>query len=298
MSRRPWRRCHPKEAPHATTGHRAVAHRRAVLSLCRSLLCTKLARMGSDVTDNNASRQPILDAVIALQGLRLAASTALAAANGQEVGEARIMARGQRVPAWMMRRTLTARHLLSTRPRTTAQQLRESIPVNNRCLHNGLSMVSIFDRDGTKPAARRILANETEGVYFLSYAPVQMRLVDHREVYLQGPLIGGEGSIMCLTSVRVLEAAHRYWQAVLHLAEPCRPESDLLPSLSARQQQIMELLRQGMADARVAQMLGVSTRTVRYEVAAVMTELGARSRFAAGLLYAEKFLQLNRSSPT
>jgi DNA-binding CsgD family transcriptional regulator len=155
-------------------------------------------------------------------------------------------------------------------------------------------MVSIFDRDGTTPAAQRMLENERGGIYYLSYVPVQMRVVDHREVYLQGPEIDGEGSVMCLTSARVLDAALRYWQAVLRLAEPCRPRADRVPDLSSRQRQIMELLRQGMADARVAQVLGVSTRTVRYEIAAVMDELGARSRFAAGLLYAEKLLHGDR----
>lgn len=254
--------------------------------------------MSRNDADGNGVRQPILDAVAVLQSHRLVASKALVDADGEDLADARIVVRGNtNIPAWMMRRSLTMRHLLSTRPRTDAWQLRESIPVNNRCLRNGLSMVSVFDRDGTTPAARRMLENEGGDIYHLSYVPVQMRVVDHCEVYLQGPEIDGDMSVMCLTSARVLEAAYRYWHAVLRLAEPCRPGADRVSNLSRRQRQIMELLRQGLADARVAQVLGVSTRTVRYEIAAVMDELGARSRFAAGLLYAEKLLHVDQPPP-
>lgn len=236
--------------------------------------------------DSNAARQPVLDAVVALQGHRAAVARSLEP-SGRDLPGARIVARGNAVPAELMRRAATWRHLLSTRPRTTARELRESLAVNRRCLAEGLAMHSVFDREGTTAAARRMLANEDCDAYYLSYAPVQMRLADHREVYLQGPDLGAEYTVMCVTTPVVLDAAYRYWGAVWELAEPCAAEPSDELSLSPRQRQVMELLGQGLSDARVAQQLGVSVRTVRYEVAAVMTLLGARSRFEAGLRYAE-----------
>ena len=239
-------------------------------------------------TDSNAARQPVLDAVVALQGHRLAVARSLEP-SGREVPGARIVARGHDVPGELMRRATTWRHLLSTRPRTTAPELRESLAVNRRCLADGLVMQSVFDREGTTAAAKRMLANEDCGAYHLSYAPVQMRLADHREVFLQGPDLGTDYTVMCVTVPAVLDAAYRYWNAVWELAEPCAPApSDRELPLSPRQRQVMELLGQGLSDARVAQQLGVSVRTVRYEVAAVMELLGARSRFEAGLRYAER----------
>ncbi|CAA9232740.1 MAG: hypothetical protein AVDCRST_MAG41-1074 [uncultured Corynebacteriales bacterium] len=238
--------------------------------------------------DTNRARQPVLDAVVALQGHRLAASTALAAAGGEPVGGARVVASGPTAtPATMMRHARGWRHLLSTRPLTDARQLRESLPGNDRCLRDGLEMISVFDREGTTPAARRLLAGEPGDVYFLSYAPVQMRLANHRVVYLQGPELGGAPSLMTVTTPPAIEAAYRYFRAVLDLATPCREDSAPAVPFTARQVRIMELLALGLADDRIAETLAVSTRTVRYDIAAVMDGLGVGSRFAAGMRYAE-----------
>ena len=47
--------------------------------------------------------------------------------------------------------------------------------------------------------------------------------------------------------------------------------------------QVVALLARGMKDEAVARRLGVSTRTMRRLVAATMDELGAQSRFQAGI---------------
>ncbi len=58
-----------------------------------------------------------------------------------------------------------------------------------------------------------------------------------------------------------------------------RPE--LLPLVTGRIRR--EMLRSGVTDDVAARKLGVSTRTVRRRVAAVMDLLGASSRFEAGV---------------
>ncbi|MFG1950586.1 response regulator transcription factor [Micromonospora sp. NPDC048830] len=50
--------------------------------------------------------------------------------------------------------------------------------------------------------------------------------------------------------------------------------------------QVVTLLAQGLTDDAVARRLGVSVRTVRARMARVATELGARTRFQAGVLAA------------
>ena len=186
-----------------------------------------------------------------------------------------------------MRASRQWRHLLSTRPATTGTQLSESLPNNRARVAEGLQMVSVFDHDGTDTAARALLAGESDGVYYLGYAPVQMRLVDRREVLVHGPQGERGGSILSLTAPAALDAAWAYWHAVMDTATACVGAAPQLESFTDRQHRVLELLSRDVGDERIAEALGVSVRTVRYEVAAVMEVLGVRARFAAGFAYAE-----------
>lgn len=52
--------------------------------------------------------------------------------------------------------------------------------------------------------------------------------------------------------------------------------------VSARQQDVVALLWADATDVQIAKALGVSVRTVRKDVADLMSQFGARSRFALG----------------
>ena len=75
----------------------------------------------------------------------------------------------------------------------------------------------------------------------------------------------------------------RYWHAVLKQAKPAWSGDADAHGFSTRQQRILEMMRQDLTDQAIADVLGISLRTVRYEVAAVMERLGVRSRFSAGV---------------
>jgi DNA-binding CsgD family transcriptional regulator len=60
--------------------------------------------------------------------------------------------------------------------------------------------------------------------------------------------------------------------------------------LSAREHELLALLSAGCTDESAAARLGISVRTVRRMMAAIMTRLGARSRFQAGLKAADRGL--------
>jgi DNA-binding CsgD family transcriptional regulator len=60
--------------------------------------------------------------------------------------------------------------------------------------------------------------------------------------------------------------------------------------LSARERELLALLSAGCTDESAAVRLGISVRTVRRMMAAIMTRLGARSRFQAGLKAADRGL--------
>ncbi|MFG1608405.1 LuxR C-terminal-related transcriptional regulator [Actinoplanes sp. NPDC049265] len=60
--------------------------------------------------------------------------------------------------------------------------------------------------------------------------------------------------------------------------------------LSPRERELLALLSAGCTDESAAARLGISVRTVRRMMAAIMTRLGARSRFQAGLKAADRGL--------
>jgi DNA-binding NarL/FixJ family response regulator len=59
--------------------------------------------------------------------------------------------------------------------------------------------------------------------------------------------------------------------------------------LTNRQVLIGRLMATGAKDAAIARQLGLSLRTVRAEVSALIAGLGARSRFQAGCLLVRRF---------
>lgn len=73
------------------------------------------------------------------------------------------------------------------------------------------------------------------------------------------------------------------WNAAIPLAssrEPCSPEDDC--ELEEAERSLLKFLAVGMTDETVARQLGISLRTTRRHIAALMSHLAASSRFQAG----------------
>lgn len=232
--------------------------------------------------DGVAARQSILDSAMHLMALRRRVLDDLSRQGKTPGGE--LVGVDADLGAWAMEQSHTWRHLLSTRPVTRAADLSRSMPNTRLALAGGLRMTSVFDRHGTDAGARRILEREPEGAYFFSHAPLEMRVIDHRMVWLAGPQ--EPRSILQLTSAQALDAAMKHWYAVLAQAVPCRVEASADSALTPRQRAIVELLLQDKTDEEVSRVLQVSVRTVRGEVAAVMAALGVHSRVGLGYVYA------------
>ncbi len=79
------------------------------------------------------------------------------------------------------------------------------------------------------------------------------------------------------------ELFERVWQLGVPVTD--LPEAT---ELDGRQQKLLRLLVSGSTDEAAALRLGVSVRTVRRMVAGIMTQLGARSRFQAGVKAADR----------
>jgi DNA-binding CsgD family transcriptional regulator len=228
-----------------------------------------------------AHRQAVLDAAALLQVRRT--ETAAALTEGRPVDAEVVESHQIKVAQHLIDEQESWTELLSVRPAATAVQLRASLPNTRALVTGGMRMTSVYDLDGVSPDARLLLAGETLGTYLVSAAPVQMKIVNRSHVLLQGPFHDGAGSVMAVRSQRCLEAAWRYWEAVLQAAFPVTESVTPLPDLTPRQHQVVVLMSTGSGDDAIAAALGVSVRTVRSEVAAIMDALGVQSRFAAGV---------------
>ncbi|GIL37228.1 helix-turn-helix transcriptional regulator [Phycicoccus sp. DTK01] len=196
--------------------------------------------------------------------------------------ECRIGAVGNDVNEWLTAEAVTWRHLLSVRPTATPAQLRMSLPGNRALVERGLEMVSVFDYERLDDECRRMLVAEPVGDYLFAVADIQMKVIDHERVLLEGPTVDGQFSVIDVRSPRVLEQAMSYWNAVLASAFGCGTERAEAVHLSERQERVVDLMQQGMTDEAVARHLRVSVRTVRSEVARILETLEVRSRFSAG----------------
>ena len=228
-----------------------------------------------------AARQAVLDAAAVLQVRR---SEVAALAARRELPDVEIVGVGHdAVNRWMEESSAGWRELLSMRPAATTTQLRVSLPHNRTLLEAGLRMVSIFDADGMELDARVLLANEPVGTYLFGVAPVQMKIVDRRRVLLQGPVIDDQPTVMAVGSAPCLEAAWRYWETAVESSLPAGDATAAISDLTPRQRQVVALMATGVGDEAIAASLGVSVRTVRSDVAALLDQLGVRTRFAAGV---------------
>jgi DNA-binding NarL/FixJ family response regulator len=67
-------------------------------------------------------------------------------------------------------------------------------------------------------------------------------------------------------------------------ATPLKPDRGAAPArrLTPAQQEVLELMAQGLNDGAIARRAALSITTVRRHITAIMTRLNVSSRFAAG----------------
>lgn len=107
----------------------------------------------------------------------------------------------------------------------------------------------------------------------LDSVPVRMQIVDGTAVVMRVPP-GTEAAVVVREPV-IVTALAGYFDLMWGKAIP-------VPHMSSLQNAVLNLLAQGMTDATIARVLGVSPRSVRRQVAALQERAGVGSRFALG----------------
>ncbi|MEI2609756.1 MAG: response regulator transcription factor [Candidatus Promineifilaceae bacterium] len=65
------------------------------------------------------------------------------------------------------------------------------------------------------------------------------------------------------------------------LPHPGNDDTLLIENLTSREQQVLQLLAEGLPNKNIARQLAISEHTVKFHVNAIMTKLGAQSRTEA-----------------
>jgi DNA-binding CsgD family transcriptional regulator len=174
---------------------------------------------------------------------------------------------------------------------TRHQDLEAFVPshrYNRELVEAGLRMTSFFDISDGSPTVTDFIVSADDMPYHISFGPIQLKLLDCERVIVEGPLLNGRRSLMMIHGTEAVNAAKQYLRAVRCSAVRAVDLRERYPAgLTPRQHVIAALLGDGCTDEEIADRLTLSVRTVRYEVARLMEALEVKTRFAAGVRYAE-----------
>jgi DNA-binding CsgD family transcriptional regulator len=136
------------------------------------------------------------------------------------------------------------------------------------------------------PAGRRIVqacAEAGEQARLLPRVPMKMKLADHTTALLPLTPTGTAGALVIRAPV-IIAALREYFELLWDRATPLSAQRPAAPGdrLTPTQQAVLEMMAQGMHDARIAHQAEISVTTVRRHITAIMKRLGVSSRFAAG----------------
>ncbi|MDE9366061.1 LuxR C-terminal-related transcriptional regulator [Luteipulveratus sp. YIM 133132] len=157
-----------------------------------------------------------------------------------------------------------------------------SAVLNARSLARGVRM------DGFAPAyTDEYLAgpNAVGALAVSPRAPLSLTVLDRRIV-----LVGtgrNDPALIVATDRSVVRSANRYLDRLAEISVPIQPSwrsKAIAPTY--RQLRIMALLAQGAGDESVARVLGITSRTVRADVAELAAAFGTRSRLELGVAWA------------
>jgi DNA-binding CsgD family transcriptional regulator/sugar-specific transcriptional regulator TrmB len=186
----------------------------------------------------------------------------------------------------------------------TAEALDASRPLDQALLDRGVDVRSVFldsvRNDPPTAAYARWLTESGGQCRTVPVLPLRMIIVDRREAVVPlnpdrssagAVLLRGPGMVAALCAL-----FDQTWEAAAVLGVTPKRDDQ---GLTAQEKSVLRLLAQGDTDESAARKLGVSARTVGRLTADLMAQLGARSRFQAGVRAAERgWLTPTATQPT
>ncbi|MFE1900490.1 LuxR C-terminal-related transcriptional regulator [Streptomyces yangpuensis] len=169
-----------------------------------------------------------------------------------------------------------------------------SRPLDRRALARGIEMRSVYQdsarNDPTTLAYARWLTEQSGQVRTSPLLPPRLLVFDRTVAVVPIDPAHSRLGALCTSAPGIVASLvtlfEQTWQAAVPLgADRCRTD-DSRPS--AAELELLKLLASGMTDEAAGKRLGVSLRTVRRQMSALMERLHATSRFEAGLKAAQQ----------
>ncbi|MFD1946557.1 helix-turn-helix transcriptional regulator [Nocardioides aestuarii] len=120
-----------------------------------------------------------------------------------------------------------------------------------------------------------------EQIRVVPEVPTRLAVIGNRAMVPEPPGLSSERRVI-VRQPAVVDMFRAYFEALWDraVAVPALERGDATPDLD---ELLLAQLAEGAKDEQIARILGISLRTVRRRVAAMMTELGVDSRFQAGV---------------
>ncbi|MEV7423357.1 MULTISPECIES: helix-turn-helix transcriptional regulator [unclassified Streptomyces] len=173
----------------------------------------------------------------------------------------------------------------------TEESVRAARPLNERALARGVRFRSIYIdsvlRDRVTRSHARWMAEHHCEVRTAPSLPMRLLIVDTTAAVVSGLPGQGTGATLLfrnrlvVLAMRALFEAH--WDHASRFPQEAAPHESALDEITPQERRLLELLAEGLTDSTVARSLGISVRTERRKLAALMERLGVSSRFAAGV---------------
>ncbi|HEV8555772.1 MAG TPA: LuxR C-terminal-related transcriptional regulator [Actinophytocola sp.] len=145
-------------------------------------------------------------------------------------------------------------------------------------VERGVRFRNIYARAALEvPGAAEMLRKSQEGGWqcrVYPYLPMRLVLVDERAALLPLGLTGVEGAVLVRAPV-ITSALRTYFELLWSRAVSVDGNAAKVPP---EQDQVLRLVLTGMTDGAIARHLGISERTVRRHVQALLEALGATNR--------------------
>ncbi|MGW1196714.1 LuxR C-terminal-related transcriptional regulator [Streptomyces sp. NPDC002536] len=124
----------------------------------------------------------------------------------------------------------------------------------------------------------------------LQTLPLRMILIDHQQAFLPAPATGNADapSVLLVRSPEIVHVMELLYEHIWGLSVQLRDgitedEATAAWRPTPRHKELLRMLAAGLTDDTISRKLGVSQRTIRRLVAELLEQLGAESRFQAGV---------------
>lgn len=169
-----------------------------------------------------------------------------------------------------------------------------SRPLDRDAMDRGIALLTLYQDSARNNSATlayaRWMTEEGGMVRTCPTLPPRMLVFDRQVAVVPIDPSDTRRGALCTREVGIVASMvalfEQTWQAAVPLGADLPHATDT--GLSSGERELLRLLASGMTDEGACKRLGVSVRSVRRQMAALMERLGASSRFEAGLRAAQR----------